>query len=187
MGGLRGSSVLGEQGASQHLRCRPGLTVQVGSLLAPRIVCPCMPCVYVRASPSSANDTCTWPCVYMAARSTHNLGRGGATAPRAGSRRRTDRARWRGTGGGELSVKALPALASRRADRPKARAGVRFGSAFRPEARGPRQGGEATPAPPIPPPASPNGRPAPHRRSPPRPQPRHPWLDGRSHRVSLGR
>ena len=100
MGGLRGSSVLGEQGASQHLRCRPGLTVQVGSLLAPRIVCPCMPCVYVRASPSSANDTCTWPCVYMAARSTHNLGRGGATAPRAGSRRRTDRARWRGTGGG---------------------------------------------------------------------------------------
>ena len=90
-------------------------------------------------------------------------------------------------GGGELSVKALPALASRRADRPKARAGVRFGSAFRPEARGPRQGGEATPAPPIPPPASPNGRPAPHRRSPPRPQPRHPWLDGRSHRVSLGR
>ena len=187
MGGLRGSYVLGEQGASQHLRCRAGLTVQVGSLLAPRIECPCVPYVYVRASPLSANDTCTLPCVYMAARSTHNWWRGGATAPRAKSRLRTGRARRRGTAGGELSVKAWPALASRRADRPKAREGVRFGSAFRPAPRGPRRGGEATPAPPKPPPASPNGRPAPHRRSPRRPQPRPPWLDGRSHRGSLGR
>ena len=177
---------MGEQGASQHLRCRAGLTVQVGSLLAPRIECPCVPYVYVRASPLSANDTCTLPCVYMAARSTHNWWRGGATAPRAKSRLRTGRARRRGTAGGELSVKAWPALASRRADRPKAREGVRFGSAFPPvprAARGPRRGGEATSTR-----LSDSQRPTrPHRRSPRRPQPRPPWLDGRSHRGSLGR